>query len=88
LQRLRDEAHRFAIAFHRKTRQKKASESSALKAAGLNNAIIKKLIDYFGSFEEAKKADEKILGKLFSKQTAKKVMKAIIYQNQKLDLLK
>jgi hypothetical protein len=46
------------------------------------------LIDYFGSFEEAKKADEKILNKLFSKQTAKKIMKAIVCQNEKSDLLK
>jgi excinuclease ABC subunit C len=77
LQRLRDEAHRFAISFHRKTRQKRANESSDLKAAGLSDAVIKKLIDYFGSFEEIKKADEKTLGELFSKQTAKKVFAAV-----------
>jgi excinuclease ABC subunit C len=77
LQRLRDEAHRFAIAFHRKTRQKRANESSSLKAAGLQAPIIKKLIDYFGSFEAAKKADEKTLNALFSKRTAKKVFEAI-----------
>ncbi|MDR1461491.1 MAG: excinuclease ABC subunit UvrC [Campylobacteraceae bacterium] len=77
LQRLRDEAHRFAISFHRKTRQKRASENSALKMAGLNDAVIKKLIDYFGSFEAIKKADKQTLDELFSKHTARKIFEAI-----------
>ncbi|MDR2080530.1 MAG: excinuclease ABC subunit UvrC [Campylobacteraceae bacterium] len=77
LQRLRDEAHRFAIAFHRKTRQKRANENSALKAAGLNDAVIKKLIDYFGTYEATRGADEKTLNELFAKRTAKRVFAAI-----------
>jgi len=77
LQRLRDEAHRFVITFHRKTRQKQANESSSLKAAGLSNAVIKKLIDYFGSFEAAKKTDENTLHELFPKRTAAKIFEAI-----------
>ncbi|MDR2100435.1 MAG: excinuclease ABC subunit UvrC [Campylobacteraceae bacterium] len=80
LQKLRDEAHRFAISFHRKTRQKKASENSALKAAGLNSAVIKKLIDYFGTYEAIRNADEKTINDLFPKRTAKKVIEAITSQ--------
>jgi excinuclease ABC subunit C len=82
LQRLRDEAHRFAISFHRKTRQKRASESSVLKAAGLNDAVIKKLIDYFGTYEAIRNSDEKTLNQLLSKRTVKKVMEAITLQNK------
>lgn len=73
LQRLRDEAHRFAISFHRKTKQKKLTQNSALKNAGLNDGIIKKLLDFYGSFEDIKKADIETLNSLFSKQAAKKV---------------
>ncbi|MDR1614434.1 MAG: excinuclease ABC subunit UvrC [Campylobacteraceae bacterium] len=81
LQRLRDEAHRFAITFHRKTRQKKINESSILKTAGLNDAVIKKLLDFFGTYEAIKSADEKTLHELFPKRTAKKVFDAINGQN-------
>ncbi|MFV0480572.1 MAG: excinuclease ABC subunit UvrC [Campylobacteraceae bacterium] len=77
LQRLRDEAHRFAISFHRKTRQKKAVASSGLKQAGLSDAVIKKLIDFYGSFEEAKKADIETLNNLFSKRAANKVFEVL-----------
>lgn len=77
LQKLRDEAHRFAITFHRKMKQKMLAESSSLKNAGLNDAIIKKLIGFYGTFEKAKQADEDTLDKLFSKQTAKKIKKII-----------
>jgi excinuclease ABC subunit C len=83
LQRLRDEAHRFAITFHRKTRQKLSSENSALKAAGLNDGIIKKLIDYFGTYEMARNADKKTIYELFPKNTAKKIFEAISSQNEK-----
>ena len=45
-QRLRDEAHRFAISFHRKTKQKRDKNSSKLKELGLSDGAIKKLVDY------------------------------------------
>jgi excinuclease ABC subunit C len=83
LQRLRDEAHRFAIAFHRKTRQKRVNESSAFKTAGLNDAVIKKLIDYFGTYEAIRNADEKTVYELLPKRTAKKVMEIIFLQNNR-----
>ena len=74
LQRLRDEAHRFAISFHRKTKQKILTKSSNLKNAGLSDAVIKKLLNFYGSFENIKKADEKTLNELFSKQTVNKIL--------------
>ncbi|MDR0467605.1 MAG: excinuclease ABC subunit UvrC, partial [Campylobacteraceae bacterium] len=73
LQYLRDEAHRFAISFHRKTKRKMVTQSSHLKSAGLSDGVIKKLLDFYGSFEEIKKADTTTLNKLFSKQIANKI---------------
>jgi excinuclease ABC subunit C len=51
LQRLRDEAHRFAISFHRKVKRTKDKNHSKLKQQGLSEGAIKKLLDYFGTFE-------------------------------------
>ena len=56
LQKLRDEAHRFAISFHRK-KGRKSLEQSALQGK-YSPAQIKKLLNYFGSFEAVQNADE------------------------------
>lgn len=77
IQRLRDEAHRFAISFHRKTKQKNLAKSSNLKNAGLSDGVIKKLIDFYGTFEDAQKADIETLNGLFSKRMAKKVFEVL-----------
>ena len=51
VQKLRDEAHRFAITFHRKIKLKKDKEIKLLKLNGIGEAKVKRLIDVFGSFE-------------------------------------
>lgn len=56
LQQVRDEAHRFALTFHRKLRAKRvvSSQLDALKGLGAKRRKI--LIDHFGSFEKIKQA--------------------------------
>ncbi len=56
LQRLRDEAHRFALMYQRKQREKRAKEIELLAVKGIGKAKMKRLLDYFGSFENIKKA--------------------------------
>lgn len=56
LQRLRDEAHRFAITFHQNAKRKADLQSSKLKNLGLTEGQIAKLLKYFGSFEAIYKA--------------------------------
>ncbi len=51
IQKLRDEAHRFAIATHRKKKQKKDMQISLLQVSGIGEATLKKLVSYYGSFE-------------------------------------
>lgn len=58
LQKLRDEAHRFAISFHRKSKQRADLASSKLLKEGFSKAQITKLINYYGSFEAISKADK------------------------------
>jgi excinuclease ABC subunit C len=59
LQRIRDEAHRFAITFHRDLRSKRTliSELNEIKGIGENSRV--KLMKKYGSFEEIKKAVNK-----------------------------
>ncbi|PWT97367.1 MAG: excinuclease ABC subunit C [Candidatus Melainabacteria bacterium] len=56
LQRVRDEAHRFAITFHRKRRAKRSLLSGFDLLAGIGKARRKILLDHFGSFEKFKEA--------------------------------
>lgn len=73
LQKLRDEAHRFAITFHQKQKQKTMQQSKVLEVKGVGKAIQKRLLAYFGSFEGIKKAGLDELEKVLSKDLAKSV---------------
>jgi excinuclease ABC subunit C len=52
LQRVRDEAHRFAITFHRKRRAKRSIMSELDKLPGVGKARRKLILDHFGSFDK------------------------------------
>jgi excinuclease ABC subunit C len=51
LQRVRDEAHRFAITFHRQRRSKRMTESALDEVAGLGEVRRKALLRHFGSLK-------------------------------------
>jgi excinuclease ABC subunit C len=57
LQRLRDEAHRFAITYHRAKRSKSMTVSALDNVAGLGDVRRKALIRHFGSVSALRKAD-------------------------------
>jgi excinuclease ABC subunit C len=56
LQTIRDESHRFVISYHRKQKLKSDKEVALLRAKGVGDATIKKLLQYFGTFSNIKKA--------------------------------
>lgn len=56
LQRLRDEAHRFAIGAHRKKRQKNLEKSSLDEIPGLGTVRKKRLLQHFGSSYNVRRA--------------------------------
>ncbi len=56
LQRLRDEAHRFAITHHRARRSKSMVESLLDKVPGLGEVRRKALVSYFGSLKKLRAA--------------------------------
>ena len=71
VQNIRDEAHRFAISFHKKQKLKEDKKLSLLKSDGIGEATIKKLIQYFGTFEKIKSASTDELEKVVGKAKAK-----------------
>jgi len=75
LQMLRDEAHRFAISFHRKIKIKKDKEIEILKIKGIGKAKITKLLNYFGTFENIKKASFEELKEILNEKDAKNIIK-------------
>jgi excinuclease ABC subunit C len=54
--RVRDEAHRFAITYHRKLRDKRAIRSELDDIAGIGDVRKKALLRHFGSVEKIRKA--------------------------------
>ncbi|CAD7288484.1 excinuclease ABC subunit UvrC [Campylobacter suis] len=72
-QKLRDESHRFAISFHRKTRQKKDLASSKLAQAGVSAGSIEKLVKFYGSFDTIYSANFDEIAKLTNKSVAQKI---------------
>ncbi len=73
-QRLRDEAHRFVLAYHKKRRLKQEKKISLLEARGIGPAKVKRLLDYFGTFEAIKEADYETLRKVLNKNDARSIM--------------
>ena len=61
LQRLRDEAHRFALGFHRQRRDAKAKESIFERLQGVGPARRRALVQHFGSAERFLAATEEEL---------------------------
>lgn len=64
VQRIRDEAHRFALGYHRKLRGKRIVESELDKIAGIGEKKKQALLRYFGSVEKLRKADVEEIGKV------------------------
>jgi excinuclease ABC subunit C len=64
LQRIRDEAHRFAITYHRKTRQKSAVASVLDDVPGIGPKKKKALIRHFGSVAKMRDASTEELSKI------------------------
>ena len=78
LQKLRDEAHRFAITFHQKQKQKTMQHSKILEIKGIGKATQNKLLAYFGSFENIKNAELDTLEKVLPKNLAQLVFKVLL----------
>ncbi len=70
VQRLRDEAHRFAITFHKKQKRKEDTQISLLQIKGIGEAKLKKLLLYFGTFEKIKNSNLEELKEILNEKDA------------------
>ncbi len=70
LQKLRDEAHRFAITFHQKQKQKTMHKSKILELKGIGKSTQKKLLAYFGDFQSIYQASLEELQKVVDSKKA------------------
>ncbi len=78
LKRLRDEAHRFAIGYHRKIRGKKMTASELDKIVGIGKTRKLNLLNYFGSVDALKRASEEEIAKV---PTIDKKIARLIYES-------
>ena len=76
LQRIRDEAHRFAITFHRSLRDKRTLKSELEDIKGIGKKTAQKLLTEFGSVEKIKEAIKENFED-FEKKAGKKVAERI-----------
>ncbi|MCF6330357.1 MAG: excinuclease ABC subunit UvrC [Sulfurimonas sp.] len=74
-QNLRDEAHRCAIAFHKKTKLKLDNESKLLTLKGISQAKVKKLLNHFGTFEILKTTSIEDISIILNAKDAKIIKK-------------
>jgi excinuclease ABC subunit C len=79
LQRVRDEAHRFAITYHRQRRSKTMTESALDGVPGLGEARRKALLRHFGSLKRLRTATAEEIAELpgFGPRTAQAVVTAL-----------
>jgi len=70
LQQIRDEAHRFAVTFHRQRRSKRTIKTELTDIKGIGKATAQKLLKALGSVEKIKKTDITTLNELVGEQKA------------------
>jgi excinuclease ABC subunit C len=82
IQQLRDEAHRFGITFHRKTRDKKTLQTELTQIDGIGEKTATKLLQHFGSVEKIAHALEHEIEKIVGQKNARNI---INYYKKKSD---
>ncbi len=73
VQTIRDEAHRFAVTFHRTRRNAQRLTSELHEAPGVGAKTVEKLLRTFGSLERVRQAGEGELAKVVGKAAAQKL---------------
>jgi len=74
IQQVRDEAHRFAITFHRKRRQMRDRTSELLEIPGIGDTTKTRLLQHFGSLYAVKQADLAALTAVVTTKQAEAIM--------------
>jgi excinuclease ABC subunit C len=81
IMQLRDEAHRFAITFHRQLRDKRLVKSELEEIEGIGKQTINKLLIKFGSVKGIKAAKAEELEEILNKTQFKKLKEYFLIEN-------
>ncbi len=81
LQQIRDEAHRFAITFHRSRRSKRTITTELTEIKGIGKATAYTLLSELGSVEKIKNSDTESLSKIIGNKKAQLVRE--YFKNEK-----
>jgi|CZKS01.1.fsa_nt_gi excinuclease ABC subunit C len=73
IQKVRDEAHRFAVTFHRNRRSAARLTSELEQVEGIGDKTIAKLLREFGSLERVREASERELAKVIGQSAARRL---------------
>ncbi len=73
IQRIRDEAHRFAVSRHRRRRKKRTLRTALTDIPGIGTETARKLLRTFGSLKAVKQASEEELADAVGKSRAHKI---------------
>jgi excinuclease ABC subunit C len=73
IQTIRDEAHRFAVTFHRTRRNARTLTSELDEIPGIGAVTVRKLLKEFGSSTMVRQATEEELARRIGKAAARKV---------------
>jgi excinuclease ABC subunit C len=74
VQLIRDEAHRFAVTFHRKRRQIRDRSTELLEIPGVGERTTRRLLEHFGSLRAVKQADVAALSAVVTKTQAEAIL--------------
>jgi len=74
IQLIRDEAHRFAVTFHRTRRAATRLVSELSEIKGVGPRTVEKLLKHFGSVEQVRRASEDQLTDVIGKSAARRVL--------------
>src|ERR1700693_1050661 len=74
IQQIRDEAHRFAVAFHRQRRGKRQTETALEDIPGVGSKTAQKLLKEFGSVANLQRAGVDRLSRLVTRKSAEKIL--------------
>lgn len=75
LQQVRDEAHRFAISYHRKLREKRTLHTELLDIPGVGKVSSTKLLRHFGSVGAIRNSSEQLLSEVVGPSIAERVVR-------------
>jgi len=74
VQMIRDEAHRFAVTFHRKRRQMRDRSTELLEIPGVGSSTTRRLLQHFGSLQAVKQADVAALTAVVTRTQAEAIL--------------